>query len=76
VRERGFWASVGAVAVAAVGSSCCWLPLLLLALGAGTAATSVTGFVESFRLPVVAVAVVLLGLAAYFTYLHKTPGEC
>lgn len=76
MREKGFWASIGAVGAAIVGSSCCWLPLLLLALGAGTAATSVTGFVESFRIPIVIAAILLLGTAAYFTYLHKAPGEC
>ncbi len=76
MKEKGFWASVGAVAVAVVGSSCCWLPLVLLALGAGTAATSVTGIVESFRLPIAVAALILLGTAAYFTYFQKAPGEC
>jgi hypothetical protein len=76
MKEKGFWASVGAVAAAIAGSSCCWLPLALLALGAGTAATAVTGFVESFRLPIAAVALVLLGIAAYFTYIYKASGEC
>jgi len=76
MREKGLWAGLGAVAAAVLGSSCCWLPILLLALGAGTAATSVTGLVESYRWPIVAVALFLLGTAAYFTYFHKAAGEC
>ncbi len=73
---KGFWSALGAVAAAILGSSCCWLPLLLLALGAGTAATALTGFVESFRIPIVVVALVLLAVSGYFTYVHKAPGEC
>ncbi len=76
MREKGFWSGLGAVVAAILGSSCCWLPLVLLALGAGTAATAFTGFVERFRLPIVAFALALLGIAGYFTYVHTSPGEC
>jgi len=76
MKEKGFWSAIGAVVAAVLGSSCCWLPLTLLALGAGTAATALTGFVESFRIPIVVVALALLGVAGYFTYVHSASGEC
>ena len=76
MKEKGFWAATGAVAAAILGSSCCWLPLLLLALGAGTAAAGITGFVESFRPLIIVAALLLLGVAGYFTYFHKAAGEC
>ncbi|MFN3485625.1 MAG: hypothetical protein ACK44W_09095 [Planctomycetota bacterium] len=40
MKEKDFWASVGTGAMAILASSCCWLPLILLALGAGTARVS------------------------------------
>lgn len=70
MREKGMWATIGAVATAVVGSSCCWLPLILLALGAAAAATVLVGVVESFRIPILIVALVFLGLSAYFTYIR------
>lgn len=76
MKEKGFWSGVGAFAAAVLGSSCCWLPLLLLTLGAGTAATAFAGFVEAFRAPIVVAALALLVVAGYFTYFHSAPGEC
>ena len=75
MKGQGFWAGAGATGAAILGSSCCWLPLLLIALGAGTAATSYIGFVEPFRPVIVVVALALLGVAGYFTYFHRAKGE-
>lgn len=76
LKEKGLWAAVGASAAALVGSSCCWVPLLLIALGASAAATSVAGFVESFRPAIILVVVGLLATAAYFIYFKKEAGGC
>lgn len=76
MKEKGFWSSIGSVAAAILASTCCWLPLLLLAAGAGTAAASFVGFIESFRPVIIAVAFALVGVAAYFTYIHRSPEKC
>ena len=76
MKRRGFWAGVGAIGAVVVGSSCCWLPVLLLALGAGSAAASVSGFVTAYHWVIVAGAIVILGGAGYFIYFHESKGEC
>ena len=76
VKEKGFWAAIGATIAAVVSSACCWLPLLLVALGAGAAATSVAGFVETFRPAIVVAVLALLGAAAYFIYIRKEADDC
>lgn len=62
----------GSVLAAVVASSCCWLPLLLLGVGAGaTAVGTVTNTIERFR-PIFAVlAIGFLGAAWYFTYFRR-----
>ena len=76
MRQEAAWGGIGTVAAAIVGSSCCWLPLLLLALGAGGAAASVSGFVATYHWVFVVGAFILLGVAGYFIYFHKSKGEC
>ncbi len=76
MRQETAWGGIGTVAAAIVGSSCCWLPLLLLALGAGGAAASVSGFVAAYHWAFVAGAIFILGGAGYFIYFHKSKAEC
>lgn len=76
MKEKSFWSGMAAVGAVVLASSCCWLPLLLLALGAGGAAASVSGFVAAYHWMFVAGAVVVLGAAGYFIYFHKARGEC
>ena len=67
--KSGNATKVGAVLVA-VGASACWLPLLLVGLGAG--ATGAGAVFESLRPYLMAATVVLLGAAFYHTYRRKT----
>ncbi len=63
---------VGGVLAAVIASSCCWLPLLLLAVGAGaTAVGAVTSTIETYRPFFAIVAVAFLGAAWYFTYFRR-----
>lgn len=73
MRRASTFSGFASFASALLASACCWLPLLLLGLGAGTAAVgTVTGAIEKFQ-PVFAVgALALLGGAFYFTY--RRPG--
>lgn len=57
---------LGAVLAAIVASACCWLPLLLVALGVSGVAVSAT--LEQYRPIFLTVTFVLLGAAFYFTY--------
>lgn len=59
----------GAIAVAVGASACCWLPLLLVAIGAG--ATGAGAMFESLRPYLMAATVVLLGTAFYFVYRRR-----
>lgn len=76
MKGRGFWATGGAIGAAILGSACCLLPLLLVTVGAGTAAVSLAGFAESFRGVIVIGSLLLLGTASYFTYFRRSAGEC
>ncbi len=67
--SRTLWISFGAVLSALLASACCWLPLLLLALGASAA--GVSGFIDTWRLPLLGVAAVLLGLAFCANYRRR-----
>jgi hypothetical protein len=70
--RAGLWSAVGSTVSGAVASSCCWLPLVLLALGAGTAsAGKLSSAVETYRVPVAVVSVGLLGASWYFTFLRR-----
>ncbi len=60
----------GAFLVAVGASACCWLPLLLVGLGAG--ATGAGALFESLRPYLMVATVLLLGTAFYFTYRPKT----
>lgn len=59
-------AQIGALASAVVASACCWLPLLLIAVGVSGTALSAT--FEAWRPVLLPVTFVLLGVASYFTY--------
>lgn len=64
--DAGTLAQIGALASAVVASACCWLPLLLIAVGISSGALSAT--FEAWRPVLLPVTFVLLGLAFYFTY--------
>lgn len=64
--DAGLVAQVGALASAIVASACCWLPLLLIAVGVSGGALSAT--FEAWRPVLLPVTFALLGLAFYFTY--------
>jgi hypothetical protein len=60
----------GSVVAAVLSSACCWIPLLLLLIGANIA--SIAGFFEQYRWAFIGAAVVLLGLGFYLVYFKKT----
>lgn len=64
--DAGVLAQVGALASALVASACCWLPLLLIAVGVSGGALSAT--FGAWRPVLLPVTFALLGLAFYFTY--------
>lgn len=64
--DAGLVAQIGALASAVVASACCWLPLLLIAVGVSGGALSAT--FEAWRPVLLPVTFVLLGVAFYFTY--------
>ena len=74
-RSRGTTATAcavgGSVLSGAAASACCWLPLVLLALG--VSAAGVGSFFESYRPYFVGTAIVLLGQGFYSTYLRPSP---
>ncbi len=59
-------ANVGSLISAVVASACCWLPLVLLALGVSGAGIAST--LEAYRPLFIIVTAVFLGAAFYFTY--------
>ncbi len=66
-------ASVGSVLLS---TACCWVPLLVLALGASAA--GVAGFFERWRPALLALAVASLAIGFYLQYRRKTDchGQC
>jgi copper chaperone CopZ len=64
--DAGLLAQVGALASAIVASACCWLPLVLIAVGVPGAALSAT--FEAWRPVLLPVTFALLGVAFYVTY--------
>lgn len=70
-RDRpGLLASGGSVLAAVLSSTCCWLPLLLLAFGASAA--GISAFFERWRPLFVAVAFIMLGVGFYYVYFRRT----
>lgn len=59
-------AKVGTIASAVVASSCCWLPLVLLA--AGVSGAGIASTLESYRPLFIVVTFGFLAAAFYFTY--------
>jgi len=64
--DAGLVAQIGALASAVVASACCWLPLLLIAVGVSGSALSAT--FEAWRPVLLPVTFAFLGVAFYFTY--------
>ncbi|WP_339687090.1 mercuric transporter MerT family protein [Gimesia maris] len=63
------FAKIGTVISAIVASACCWLPLLLLAVGVSGAGIAAT--LETYRPLLMVVTFGFLGAAFYFTYRPK-----
>ncbi len=71
-RHRGETiAKVGTIVSAIMASACCWLPLLLLALGVSGAGIAST--LEAYRPLFIVVTFGFLAAAFYFTYRPKKP---
>ncbi len=60
----------GSIVAAVLSSACCWIPLLLLLIGANIA--NIAGFFEQYRWAFIGTAAVLLGLGFYLVYFKKT----
>jgi hypothetical protein len=72
VEKKQVITGVGGVLAGIIASSCCWLPLLLLAVGASaTAVGAFTNTIETFRPLFAVVAIGFLGAAWYFTYFRR-----
>lgn len=67
------FAKVGAVLSAVVSSSCCWLPLLLLAFGVSGA--GIAGTLDAYRPAFVVLTVAFLAAAFYLTYRPRKAGS-
>ena len=70
--SSGFWAAGGSVVAASVASVCCWLPLLLLFIGASAVGAST--FLEQARPWFLGLSVVALSAGFYFNY--RRDKEC
>lgn len=64
--NAGSIAQTGALVSAVLASACCWLPLLLIAVGVSGGAMAAT--FEAWRPVLLPVTFALLGVAFYFTY--------
>lgn len=62
-------AKIGTVVSAIMASSCCWLPLVLLAVGVSGA--GIASALEAYRPPFIVVTFGFLAAAFYFTYRPK-----
>lgn len=67
--RTGALAVGGSLVAAILSSACCWLPLLLIALGASAA--GVAGVFEAYRPYLMAVAVCSLGFGFYRIYFRR-----
>jgi len=68
-RPRGNWLAGSSVGVAAIGSACCWLPLLLLAFG--MSAVGLSSAFETFRPWLLALTGILLAGGFYSAYRNQ-----
>ena len=68
-------AKIGTVVSAIMASSCCWLPVLLLAVGVSGA--GIASALEAYRPLFMVVTIGFLAMAFYFTYRpkHAAPGQ-
>lgn len=74
--NRTNWSLVGAVGAAIAASACCTIPLMLVSLGIGGAWISSLTALEPYRPFFIALAVGLLGYAAYRSYRVAQELEC
>jgi len=70
-QRAGIWSAVGAVFAALLASACCWVPLLLIAVGGASA--GVASLLETYRVWFAIASVAMLGLGFYFVYLRRRP---
>lgn len=63
---RAILGAMGALVTAVLGSACCWLPLMLIALG--FSAAGVANFFDQYRPYFLVAAFALLGVAWHYTY--------
>lgn len=68
-KRKGLFVALGGLTAAILSSACCWLPLLLIAVGAGT--TSVGGFFDEYRSVLLVGTAGLLGASFYLVYFHE-----
>ena len=69
----GLSATAGSVFAALLASACCWLPLILIAIG--VSAGGVAALFETTRFFFLGMAAVLLPIGFYFTYFRKNSSD-
>ena len=70
--RKSVWVSGGSVLAAAIASACCWLPLLLIVIGASAA--GVSAFFDQVRPWFLGASVILLAGGFYLNYFRRE--EC
>lgn len=76
VSERGGWiAAIGAIAGAALASSCCVVPLLFVLLGVSGAWIGNLTALEPYKPYFAAIALIFIGLGFWQVY-FRTPSAC
>lgn len=70
--KSGKIATVGTLVSAIMASACCWLPLVLLAVG--VSGTGIASTLEAYRPLFITITLGFLGAAFYFTYRPKPSG--
>lgn len=77
--RAGRWSVGGALAVAALSSACCWLPLVVFAVGGSAAGVATAaGLFAAYRGWLLGATAFLLGTGFYFAYGRKprcAPGD-
>lgn len=68
-QRAGRWAVAGSVVSAFAASACCWIPLVLIAVG--ISAGGFGAWFEKYRLLFLGVTALLLGTGFYFVYFRK-----